>query len=491
MKFIDLLKEPTDDKLLKKAKTIFSVLRKGKITRSDGVSFSYELGGRTHARVYEGEIELIGSVISIKENTYCPLSQRYMTELIENKFKMFGINVELRPPNEDQIEKYQGKKPWEKDELNEDRDIDKEKKRVKTIHKAIRKGVVTVDGNRFKYELPEEYLFYRVHDELVLTSIQFTFHNNDLGDNFGGLALPLRVWRIEEGKDVFLNGVLTKEDVSDIVYGDEYLINTKSGVDYVNVKSKVRNKYRDFDINIITTTPSNKTIMTIYEGEEDRLIKKGKTVFKALKKGTIGSKDDSNEPHFKYELSDNINIDRNNVGIILTTDRIKIKELNRACRHNDPDYMSSLIRKRFSHFGILLTSPYGDRYFNYDVEPWKSSMNEHAEVLNPESLTNKEIKKVKLIYKSFKEMIFKFDDQKSNYGIVLPENYYIYKDELGDVCIKLEKEDSEKLYVFSRVKFMSGDHLDREIESNYDGLHRWVRERVINKFDGFNIKFIF
>mgnify|MGYP000981542356 FL=1 len=33
MKFIDLIKEPSDDKLLKKAKTIFSALRRGKITR--------------------------------------------------------------------------------------------------------------------------------------------------------------------------------------------------------------------------------------------------------------------------------------------------------------------------------------------------------------------------------------------------------------------------------------------------------------------------
>ncbi len=489
MKFIDLLKEPSDDKLLKKAKTIFSALRKGKITRGDGVSFSYELGSRTHARVYDGEIELIGSVISIKENTYCPLSQRYMTELIENKFKMFDINVELRPPNEDQIEKYQGKKPWEKEEVNEDIDLDKERKRVKTIHKAIRKGVVTVDGNRFRYELPEDYSFYRVHDELQLTSIQFTFTNHDLGQNFGGLALPLRVWRIEEGKDVFVNGILSKDDVSDIVYGDDYLLNTKSGVDYVNVKNKVKRKYRDFDINIITTTPSNKAIMTIYENE-DRLIKRAKTIFKAFKKGTIGSKDDPEQPHFKYELSDNITIDRNNVGIILTTDKIKIKELNRACRHNDPDYMSSLIRKRFSHFEIVLTSPYGDRYFNYDVEPWKSSMNEHAEVLNPESLTDKEIKKVKLLYKSFKEMIFTYD-QLSNYGITLPDNYYIYKDELGDICIKLDKEDTDKLYMFARIKFTSGGHYDRELEPHHDGLQRWVKDRVIKKFDGFNIKFIF
>ena len=489
MKFIDLLKEPSDDKLLKKAKTIFSALRKGKITRGDGVSFSYELGGRTFARVYDGEIDLIGSVISIKENTYCPLNQRYMTELIENKFKMFDINVELRPPNEDQIEKYQGKKPWEKEEVNEDIDLDKEKKRVKTIHKAIRKGVVTVDGNRFRYELPEEYSFYRVHDELQLTSIQFTFSNHDLGQNFAGLGLPLRVWRIEEGKDVFVNGILSKDDVSDIVYGDEYLINTKSGVDYVNVKNKVKRKYRDFDINIITTTPSDKVIMTIYENE-DRLIKRAKTIFKAFRKGTIGSKDDPNEPRFRYELSDDISITRNNVGIILFTDKIKITELNRACRHASVGYMADKIRNRFRDFGIILEHPHIDKE---DVDTHlerEEELNERAEVLNPESLTDKEIKKVKLLYKSFKNMIFSFDGN-SNYGIVLPENYYIYKDELGEVCIKLDKEDTDKLYMFARIKFTSGNHYDRPLEPHYDGLHRWVKERVIDKFDGFNIKFIF
>ena len=612
MKFIDLLKEPTDDKLLKKAKTIFSALRKGKITRGDGVSFSYELGGRTHARVYDGEVELIGSVISIKENTYCPINQRYMTELIEKKFEMFGINVELRPPNEDQIEKYQGKKPWEKEEINEDDITEKERKRVKTIHKAIRKGVINLNNGRYRYELPEDYKFYLIDNEII--NIKFTFHNHDLGQNFGGLGLPLRIWRVEEGKDVFINGLLSKDDVSDIVYGDEYLINTKSGAEYTNVKNKVRNKYRNFNINAIMTSPSDdpmdltpmvnegenvnqeklkqkanavykairkgkmkiyingehrepaifsyelseeKSIITtvigdifitpeffmikhlnkeclslirndvekafkkefmdkfnirlrtdnlfyddhtefydynekgLNESEEDKMIKKGKTVFKALKKGTIGSKDDPNEPHFKYELSNNITIDRNNVGIILTTDRIKIKELNRACRHNDPDYMGSLIRKRFSHFGIVFTSPYGDRYFNYDVKPWeKEEVNEGAEVLNFGDLTDKEIKKVKLLYKSFKEMVFTYD-QLSYYGIVLPDNYYIYKDELGEVCIKLDKQDTDKLDMFARIKFTSGNHYDRPIEPHHDGLQRWVKERVINKFDGFNVKFIF
>jgi hypothetical protein len=491
MDFVDTFTEEHKKKLIKKIKTIYSVLKRGRITRSDGVSFSYELNDNLHPRVYDGEMELIASVKWIRENTYCPINERWMTELIQNRFKRFDIEATLQPPRPEDVEKYQGKKPWEKDELNEDDITEKERKRVKTIHKGIRKGIVNLNNGRYRYELPEDYKFYLIDNEII--NIKFTFHNHDLGGNFGGLGLPLRVWRIEEGKDVFLNGVLTKEDVNEIVYGDEYRVNTKSGVDYVNVKSKVRNKYRNFNINPIMTSPSDNPMdltPIINEHAGDEMIKKAKTVFKALKKGTIGPKDNPEEPRFKYELSDNITIDRNNIGIILTTDKIKIKELNGACRHNDPDYMGSLIRKRFSHFGIVLTSPYGDRYFNYDVEPWKSSMNEHAEVLNPESLTDKEIKKVKLLYKTFKEIIFTYD-QLSNYGITLPENYYIYMDELGEVCIKLDKEDTEKLYMFSRIKFTSGGHLDRELEPHHDGLHRWIKERVIDKFEGFNIKFIF
>jgi hypothetical protein len=256
------------------------------------------------------------------------------------------------------------------DLINEGTNVDKERKRVKTIHRAIRKGVVTVEGYRFRYELPEEYTFHVVDDQLQQTSIQFIFHNHDLGQNFAGLGLPLRVWRIEDGKDVFVNGVLTKDDVSDIVYGEQYLINTRSSVDYLNVKNKVRNKYRDFDINAIMTNPSD----VINESTDDYIkkqIKKGKTVYNALKSGTIGG-DDPEQPHFKYKLPDKFSVFTNNVGILIEIERIKIKHLNRGCLLHSSDYMSSLIRKKFGHFGIVLTSLYGDRYFQYDIDSWES-----------------------------------------------------------------------------------------------------------------------
>ena len=343
MKFIDLVKEPSDDKLLKKAKTIFSALRKGKITRSDGVSFSYELGGRTHARVYEGEIELIGSVISIKENTYCPINERYMTELIENKFKMFGINVELRPPTEDQIEKYKGKKPWEE---------------------------------------------------------------------------PLN------------------EEI------DEYT---------------------------------------------QKQIKKARTIYKALRRGTIGG-DNPEEPHFTYVLSDDFSVDINNAGILIFTNEVKIKQLNRSCDRYSNNYVMDLIRKRFEPFGITLSIT--SYYMDFKVEPWESPINEGAEILNPESLTKNEVRKVKTLYKLLKKGHFKYDDARSTYGYILPDNYYIYKDELGDVCIKLTGEEETKMV--SKIKMARpSDNFDIPIQPKYDFLHGWVKNKVIEKFEGFNIKFIF
>ena len=378
MKFIDLIKEPSDDKLLKKAKTIFSALRTGKITRKDGVSFSYELGSRTFARVHEGEIELVGSVISIKENTYCPINERYMTELIENKFKMFGINVELRPPNEDQIEKWTGRKPWE-EPLNEDIDIDKERKRVKTIHKAIRKGMVNFEGNRFRYELPEEYTFHVVDElHLQVTAIKFTFYNKDLSkDNGGGHGLPLKIWRIEGGKDVYLNKILSAQDVGDISYNDEYGITNKTGVEYVNVKNKVRNRYRNFNINAIMTTPSD-TIM-VNEEEED----------------------------------------------------------------ND--------------------------------------------------LTEKDRKKIELIYGLFKRGKYKVDDIFYNY--VLPEDYWTSNNkETGELIVVLTMDPTQKMKLYAKIKKEDGNLYHREVPveaTQYASLYDDAKKRIKEKFERFNIEIVF
>ena len=135
MKFLDIINESEEERLLKRGKTIFKAYKEGTITRTDGVSFSYVLDNNVEMMVRNGELELYGSVSKIVENTYCPINERYMTELIENRFRKFYITTDLRPPSKDNIHKFQGKKPWEEDlndlvflnESNEDKLIKKGK----------------------------------------------------------------------------------------------------------------------------------------------------------------------------------------------------------------------------------------------------------------------------------------------------------------------------------------------------------------------------
>lgn len=485
MKFIDTFNEDDKKKLIKKAKLIFSVLKKGTITRSDGVKFSYELGDNMVPSVVDGEIELFAFITKIIERTYCPINEIAMSDLIIKKFEQFDIKVDLQIPKSIEIVKYQGKKPWE---LNEEIDIDKERNRVKTVHKAIRKGIVNVSGTRFRYELPEEYTFHVVDEpHLQVTAIKFTFYNKDLSrDNGGGHGLPLKIWRIEGGKDVYLNKMLTGQDVGDIAYNDEYGINTKTGVEYVNAKNKVRNRYRNFNINAIMTTPSD-TVMVNENHEEykEKQIKKGKTVYNALKKGTIGS-DDPNEPRFSYVLSDDFSIDMNNLGILIFTDGIKIKELNRECNIVSTGYMQSKIRERFEQFGVILTNRH---LTSKDIEPWeRPTINEEED-----NITEKDRKKIELIYGLFKRGKYTVDDILYNY--VLPDEYWIYdRNDTGELVIVLTMDPTQKMKLYAKIKKEDGNLYHREVPvqaTQYTSLYDDAKKRIKEKFERFNIEIVF
>ena len=174
MKLLDAINESEDSKLLKKLKTIFSALKEGTITRKDGVSFSYEISDNMDSIIKKGKIQIYGFVSKIIERTYCPINEMYMTELIENRFKKFGVDANLRQPFKSDVYKFDGKKPWEMD-LNEQDDVvitddyiyptEEQKKKARIIYKALKKGKFTVEGDKqhnehggtYKYVLPDEY----------------------------------------------------------------------------------------------------------------------------------------------------------------------------------------------------------------------------------------------------------------------------------------------------------------------------------------------
>ena len=344
MKFIDTFNEDDKKKLTKKAKLIYSVLKKGTITRSDGVKFSYELGDNMVPSIVDGEIELFAFITKIIERTYCPINEIAMSDLIMKKFEQFDIKVDLQIPKSIEIVKYQGKKPWEEQiNLNENH---------------------------------EEY--------------------------------------------------------------------------------------------------------------KEKQIKKGKTVYNALKKGTIGS-NDPNEPRFSYVLSDDFSIDMNNLGILIFTDGIKIKELNRECNIVSTGYMQSKIRDRFEQFDIILTNRH---LSSQDIEPWeRPTINEEED----NNITEKDRKKIELIYGLFKRGKYTVEDILYNY--VLPDEYWIYdRNETGELVVVLTMDPTQKMKLYAKIKKEDGNLYHREVPvqaTQYASLYDDAKKRIKEKFERFNIEIVF
>jgi hypothetical protein len=364
-------------KLKKKGELVYKLFKKGKLVsdREDGeIHYTYELSDNKLINAYGDEISVSPDNLKIKYHN--ELTNKFallpITDSIKKRFHNHGITLNIPRWTEIYID------DW-KSPLNEDIDIDKERNRVKTIHKAIRKGIVNFEGNRFRYELPEEYTFHVVDElHLQVTAIKFTFYNKDLSkDNGGGHGLPLKIWRIEGGKDVYLNKILTAQDVGDISYNDEYGITNKTGVEYVNVKNKVRNRYRNFNINAIMTTPSD-TVM-VNEEEED----------------------------------------------------------------ND--------------------------------------------------LTEKDRKKIELIYGLFKRGKYTVEDILYNY--VLPEEYWTSNNkETGELIVVLTMDPTQKMKLYAKIKKEDGNLYHREVPveaTQYASLYDDAKKRIKEKFERFNIEIVF
>ena len=223
-----------------------------------------------------------------------------------------------------------------------------------------------------------------------------------------------------------------------------------------------------------------------HEEYKEKQIKKGKTIYNALKKGTIGS-NDPNEPRFSYVLSDDFSIDMNNLGILIFTDGIKIKELNRECNIVSTGYMQSKIRDRFEQFDIILTNRH---LSSQDIEPWeRPTINEEEE----NNITEKDRKKIELIYGLFKRGKYTVEDILYNY--VLPDEYWIYdRNETGELVVVLTMDPTQKMKLYAKIKKEDGNLYHREVPvqaTQYASLYDNAKKRIKEKFERFNIEIVF
>jgi hypothetical protein len=487
MKFLDIINESEEERLLKRGKTIFRAFKEGTITRTDGVSFSYVLDNNVEMMVRNGELELYGSVFKIVENTYCPINERYMTELIENRFRKFYITTDLRPPSKDNIHKFQGKKPWE---LSEDaklltKEDPSEEKRVRTIFKALKKGVVKVQHPR-----TDEIIKFRYNiDNVSYKWEHYTMmekHLTIVTDNFPG-----------EGITIYCDD----EDIVDKCTNDlESMSRNPTGFHlremFVN---KLKSKFDTFNVSIQVNKRGMKFVLDkqnepINESNEDKLIRKGKLIFKALRNGTIGSDDKPNEPRFTYELSTDISVRIDDGNIIIFTPEVKIVELNRACRIISADLMAHKIRKRFEQFKVILHHPpiISD---NVDTDLKREVNEQNISRREP----NKEQKKrARIFYDAFKTGKFTVEGDKQHnehggtYKYVLPDEYWISIDDDGELCVILTMNPEQRMMMYYTNENNEGKTIEKYIDPiTRKHLYQWMVDSIKKKFRQFQINIIF
>jgi len=141
------------------------------------------------------------------------------------------------------------------------------------------------------------------------------------------------------------------------------------------------------------------------------------------------------------------------------------------------------VKKRYEYFNIQL-----------DLNPYDSS---HPLFLNEEeednNLTEKDRKKIELIYGLFKRGKYKVDDIFYNY--VLPEEYWIYdKRKSGELVVVLTMDPTQKMKLYAKMRKEDGNLYHREVPveaTQYASLYDDAKKRIKEKFERFNIEIVF
>ena len=252
MKFIEIISESEEERLLKKAHTIYKALKTGVLNRGQWGVVKYRLPdhykvdldhsndifikvggkGEDNRVIFYYEDDITGELKELK----LPGLKEYkiFIERINYKFQPFDITI------------------WHDQsvELNESTVENRLYKRAVTINKGLRKGTITLDTDRdgreiiskYRYELPER-CYVSIHDGDILR-IHYRY---ELGTKNIGDKLPLKIWKITDNGEVLLNDKLINHDYD---YIEDDMENTELSHIFVNVINHLKNRYRHFNIKL-------------------------------------------------------------------------------------------------------------------------------------------------------------------------------------------------------------------------------------------------
>lgn len=508
MKFLDIINESEEERLLKRAKTIFRALKEGTITRSDGVSFSYVIDNNIEVKVRNGELELYGFVSKIVENTYCPINERYMTELIAKRFRRFGITTELTMPSKNNIHKFQGKKPWEEDlndlvYLNESNE-DKLLKKGKVIFKALRKGTIGSkdEPNKpmFTYELSNDMSINTTYGDItIFTDEVKVVELNEPCLRMSTDLMAKKIWHRFKQFKVELN------------HPPIHPFNVDSYYD--------RRKKEELNENLVHTIT-----------DEDR--KKVKLVHKAIKSGVVNV----NDIRYRYELPENYEMSPANNKIIRIRfefyrgdlrgnnrgEKLPLKiwriedgkdvyinglldnaDVSDICygehyhqKETTQEYMKikNVVRRRYNNFNIALdVSPIERPLKTININLPINEQDDDVVITDDYTYPTKEQKKrARIFYHAFKTGKFTVEDGGGTYKYVLPDEYYVSVAGDGVLNIVLTMNPQQKMKMYHVYKHQDGSMMELEILTSIRKyLHQWMKDSIENKFKQFQINFIF
>ena len=103
-------------------------------------------------------------------------------------------------------------------------------------------------------------------------------------------------------------------------------------------------------------------------------------------------------------------------------------------------------------------------------------------------------KKAKLIFDLLKTGKYKVELEHMDiqYKYVLPDEYYVSIDDvLGTPIIVLTMNPTQQLELYTLIPTYNGEIVEEPVNREYKSLYRGAKDRIIKKFERYNIELIF
>jgi hypothetical protein len=477
MKFLDLINEDEQsewNKLFKKTQLVFKTLRKGRIRTKSGVVFSYEIPEDSDISVASSRGEeptpyVRCESIKIKEESKecSDISYSMFGELIKRKFGHFGILFVFSVYPED-IEKYEHKT------INEDFQIEKKLKKAKHVFRGLHKGKMKLGGGDDpsiiyydlvdpEYKIIDEHNNKDIIDKDVYIICKLVAHTND--------ELLVQTCSPNNLDDPALRINILKQIAENVVnkFYDGWNVILSIGISDIEVN------YR----------PKEPQPINENDNDNEKLLKKARTVYKAYKHGKYKSDNEGQREDalFSYRLSDEPNIrywkSLNNDTDVRIECEIFTKSLNEVADWTKTDRMIKHIENNFKNHDI-----------DIHIKEWTYNMEPYTKPTEPINEDNNDIKvrltkKANAVYSALKKGTIKYylngeENEPAIYTYNLSDGKRVVISGLDDIYIvpdeiKIREENRE----CSKISY---GHVEKLLKQRFEGFN--INLNVHNFYPG-------